>query len=112
MHLDCTLRAGTHLGSSRPLHPVVRLRPHFRVMAGAHLVWVPYCSGDVYSGQRLGASEETYGLHFNGHHIIKAVIQDLKARHGLQAASQVLLSGESAGPPPPLSPNSEPIYRF
>lgn len=44
-----------------------------------------------------GANSEFGGLHFRGKRIAMAVAADLLAAHGLGSATQVLLTGDSAG---------------
>lgn len=63
-------------------------------LANATMVQVPYCSGDIYSGQR---QDEAGGLWFGGHEIIKAIFSELLANHGLTHADSVVLTGTSAG---------------
>lgn len=58
---------------------------------------VPYCSQDLYSGTRESTSPETFGLYFSGHHILEAVFALLRDEHGLGSATEVVLTGASAG---------------
>ena len=60
-------------------------------------VFVPYCSQDLWTGQRAAASDETYGYFFAGHHILAAVFDALEAAGGLASATDIVLTGESAG---------------
>lgn len=62
-----------------------------------HRVYVPYCTGDVHSGTRTSATDETWGLWFDGHLNFQRIVEDLTAKYGLSNASQVLLGGSSAG---------------
>lgn len=62
-----------------------------------HHVFVPYCSSDLHSGQVSAPSNETFGLWFAGHNILKAIVSDLNSTAGLDTASTVVLSGASAG---------------
>lgn len=65
--------------------------------AGAHAVYVPYCSSDAWSGDR-GASNETFGWHFRGKRIVVEVLEQLHRRHGLGDDTEtLLLTGTSAG---------------
>lgn len=62
-------------------------------------VYVGYCSGDSFSGS-VGPPvpvNATASVYFRGAAIHAAVLADLAARHGLGAASAVLLKGCSAG---------------
>ena len=60
------------------------------------VVYVPYCSSDLWSGTNQ-ASPSTAGYHFLGAEIVAAVLQDLILHHNLLDASKVVLSGCSAG---------------
>lgn len=59
-------------------------------------MFVPYCSGDLHAGTRT-ASAETFGLHFAGHLIVKALIAQLSTDYGLGSAELVVFAGDSAG---------------
>lgn len=59
-------------------------------------VYFPYCSQDLWTGQQLSKSKETFNLYFSGHHILKAILDELD-HHGLKNATTIILSGESAG---------------
>jgi hypothetical protein len=63
---------------------------------GANIASVYYCSSDQHTGDRV-ASEETYGLHFRGQRIVKAVLKDLVGSKGLRSGDQLTLAGCSAG---------------
>jgi hypothetical protein len=60
-------------------------------------VRVNYCTGDAHTGQRTGASADTWNYWFDGHLNLQRVIADLKEKHGLDNATDVLVSGSSAG---------------
>jgi hypothetical protein len=49
------------------------------------------------TGQRTTATAETWGLYFSGRWIVKATLDYLSATHDLKAATEVILSGNSAG---------------
>ena len=61
---------------------------------GAHRVYLPYCTQDLWSGSSPKAGE--WGLHFGGRLIIDAVIDALMPT-GLADATTVVLTGASAG---------------
>jgi hypothetical protein len=67
----------------------------------ASTVRIAYCSSDDWSGNKAAtgsfnvADDSTWN--FQGHAILKAVLADLTANHGLNQASEVMLTGESAG---------------
>ena len=63
-------------------------------------VFIPYCTGDLHSGTVTEPSEETFGLYFSGHLVFSAVLDVLLAdeqHYGLSSATEVVLSGDSAG---------------
>eukprot|EP00656_Telonema_subtile_P054041 TRINITY_DN7959_c0_g1_i1.p1 TRINITY_DN7959_c0_g1~~TRINITY_DN7959_c0_g1_i1.p1 ORF type:complete len:377 (-),score=28.98 TRINITY_DN7959_c0_g1_i1:225-1355(-) len=102
---DCKSRSTTALGSStgwpssRQLDRVIQsgdsnLNPSFST---ATMVFLPYCTGDVHAGTRLNATADTWGLHFSGHLIVKALIHELISKIGLASADLVVFSGGSAG---------------
>jgi len=65
----------------------------------ATLVFVPYCSSDVWSGDRGGEGPTAPGTrrwHFRGREILRGVIQELLSV-GLSAATEIVLAGTSAG---------------
>eukprot|EP00051_Salpingoeca_urceolata_P014879 m.189857 g.189857 ORF g.189857 m.189857 type:complete len:329 (+) comp18218_c0_seq4:1050-2036(+) len=100
----CESRAKTSLGSSKGWPAThggsgvysgdASANPDFY---NATRVYVPYCTGDVHGGQRKGPSPGTWNLWFDGHLNFLRIISDLKAKHGLGKATQVLLTGSSAG---------------
>ena len=59
-------------------------------------VYVPYCSQDLWTGQRVAASDETFGYFFSGHYVLEGVLDALDAL-GLAGAHDIILTGESAG---------------
>jgi hypothetical protein len=60
-------------------------------------VFIPYCSQDLFSGQRTATSPDTFGVYFSGAHIFSAVLDELIASYGLKGAENIILSGDSAG---------------
>jgi hypothetical protein len=65
----------------------------------ANHVAIPYCSSDLWSGNREAGSS-TGGHEFRGNKIVRAVIADLQNRSGsesLSSAKSILFSGTSAG---------------
>ena len=67
----------------------------------ASTVEVLYCSSDVWSGAKASPSafnpQNPTTWNFQGHAILNAVIADLKASHNFSAATEVMLTGQSAG---------------
>ena len=67
----------------------------------ANEVQIIYCSSDDWSGAKNGvgtfnANDDTT-WNFQGRAILDAAIADLKANHGLNSATEVMLTGQSAG---------------
>eukprot|EP01084_Bolivina_argentea_P137342 241866_1 len=107
---SCMQRANSSLGSSNYWQDTYNpgksvnsdeasVNPYFYQ---AHQVFAPYCSGDVWSGQRTKPSAvnpNTWGLYFSGHLIFERLIQYLSYNlsDSLLDAQYILLSGGSAG---------------
>lgn len=51
-------------------------------LAEAHKVYVPYCTSDAHMGS-VSATKQTFGWHFQGQNVVKAVIQVLVCRSGI-----------------------------
>lgn len=60
-------------------------------------IFVPYCSQDLHSGTRTTVSNSTFGYYFSGHHIFASVVKNLISIERLGKASDVVLTGGSAG---------------
>jgi len=102
---DCQGRSDTDLGSSKNFSQSFELnsisflsddpRNPFRDW---NLAFVPYCSGDMHSGQRTEATEATFGLYFAGFHNVRATVQHLSLHYGLATKGNTLVwGGGSAG---------------
>ncbi len=67
----------------------------------ASAVQVLYCSSDDWSGAKAATSaynpNDPTTWNFQGRAILNSVIADLKANHGFNAATEVMLTGQSAG---------------
>lgn len=67
----------------------------------ASVVQVLYCSSDDWSGNKVGAATYNPGdpttWNWQGRAILNGVIADLTASHGFAAATEVMLTGQSAG---------------
>jgi hypothetical protein len=67
----------------------------------ASMVQVLYCSSDDWSGAKASTSaynpSDPTTWNFEGHAIVKDVLADLNASHGLSSATEILLTGQSAG---------------
>jgi len=74
------------------------LHPTRSPLKDAHVAYVRYCTSDAHLGD-AGASEATFGMHFRGSHVLRAVLQDLRSRTGLGERRGDLLvhAGCSAG---------------
>jgi len=102
---DCLKRAQGRLGTSKVwpatdngahspfLLPDPAANPDFH---DANRVHVAYCTGDHHSGNQSKADASTWNLWFTGKANLLAIVNDLKARHGMDKATHVLLTGESA----------------
>eukprot|EP00051_Salpingoeca_urceolata_P006493 m.85832 g.85832 ORF g.85832 m.85832 type:complete len:611 (-) comp14854_c0_seq3:835-2667(-) len=99
--ISCQDRLGTNTGSSAAW-PATRQgrdglssspeeNPDF---ATAHRVYIPYCTGDTHLGQ---VTSPDNGLWFDGHLNFVLIVDDLLVETPLSNASQVLLTGPSAG---------------
>lgn len=55
-------------------------------------VYVRYCDGGYFTG-----NHSARGLHFRGAEIVSSVLHDLGRKHGMDKASDIVLSGCSAG---------------
>lgn len=102
---DCKGRAGTDLGSSLkwgnetggagPMDPDCSRNPLF---CDWNLVILPYCDGNSFTGSRDGALVvDGQPLYFRGAHITEAAMRWSVANLALDKATDVLLSGCSAG---------------
>tara|TARA_A100001015_G_scaffold293308_1_gene369754 strand:+ start:920 stop:2053 length:1134 start_codon:yes stop_codon:yes gene_type:complete len=58
---------------------------------------VPYCSQDLHSGTRQKPTKDTWGLYFSGHLILAAILDDLEENYDLDKATEIILTGVSAG---------------
>jgi hypothetical protein len=67
----------------------------------ASVVQVLYCSSDLWSGAKSSTSafnpQDPTTWNFQGHAILDAVIADLKASHNFSGATEIMLTGQSAG---------------
>lgn len=67
---------------------------HLRVVADASRYGV--LLQDLWTGQRTSADADTFGFYFSGHLVLESVLSELDAQ-GLTSATQIVLTGESAG---------------
>jgi hypothetical protein len=109
-HAACRERAATALGSTASDKPTMRLDDRFYfsrdaslnpLLYHAHLVYVRYCDGAYFSGERAtplhDESASAPPLFYRGRWITEAVIASLRANHQLERASEIVVSGCSAG---------------
>jgi len=103
---DCLDRSTTDLGSSSKYPATASLGGGYfsqdpavnPMMSEWNAVFIRYCDGGSFSGNN--ASTLSVGgkeLHMRGHHILRAVMADLFANRGLTQATDVVISGCSAG---------------
>jgi O-palmitoleoyl-L-serine hydrolase len=63
-----------------------------------NMVQIPYCSQDLWTGTvTVPSNETTFGLYFSGHWILDSVVRELLHGYDLDLATDVVLTGESAG---------------
>lgn len=62
----------------------------------ANQVAIPYCSSDLWSGDRE-KSNSTGGFEFRGIKIVRTIVSELRNTKGLSTADRILFSGTSAG---------------
>ena len=106
----CDTRRGTHLASSLYFPAETTLGflasgnpEHNPRLSKWNRVHVPYCSQDLWMGTRTtnapgdAPGNGTLGYYFAGHHVLDAVLAELEASHGLGDATNIVLTGESAG---------------
>ena len=60
-------------------------------------VGVPYCSQDLHSGRVTVPTEDTWGLYFSGHIILKSILDDLDLLYNFNEATEIVVTGASAG---------------
>lgn len=101
---SCAGRARGDLGSSKKWKATMAGKEEFSSDCGdnpdfckATHVYVPYCTGDCHAGNNTSPSAASWGLYFDGHANFAAIVKELQQKHGLNAATNVLLSGGSAG---------------
>ena len=103
---NCLWRSHGRLGSSlrqpltsaRPTTGMLSTDPAQSPFADWALININYCDGGSFTGWRRDpVLQNGTSVYYRGRAILDAVIADAKARHGLGAASQVVLSGGSAG---------------
>lgn len=75
------------LSSSEGMNPI---------LYGANKASLYYCSSDGYMGN-LAASNATWGFHFRGQKLIRAMLKDLRKKYDLSSATLIVFAGESAG---------------
>lgn len=105
-HDDCAARARSYFGSTSADPPSRRFGHSFLTddIDANPLMWnwnaieVRYCDGGYFSGSRVEpASLAGAGIFYSGRFVLEALIEDLVARHALGNATDVVVSGCSAG---------------
>jgi hypothetical protein len=100
---DCLGRSKSGLGSSKGYKPTKRdlggimsmLPEQNPGFSGWTKVFLRYCDGSSFSGNAAEAS--AHNLWYRGRPNLNAVIEELTTSHGLGSATDVILSGGSAG---------------
>ena len=101
---NCDARKGSALSSSKYFAASVKMNflnqdtSYNPVLRQFNRVFLPYCSQDLWSGQRTEATNETFGYYFSGHLIVEAVLDELAKNHGLEHATEIVVSGVSPLP--------------
>jgi hypothetical protein len=73
----------------------VNFHPMF---AKFHHVFIPYCDGASFAGDRLEPMRyQNTALFFRGRRVLEFVLASLRQKHGLGAATHMLFGGGSAG---------------
>lgn len=113
---SCMQRANTSLGSSHYWTSTTigksgysssqTENPYFY---DSNHVYIPYCTGDVHSGQISKATKDTFNLYFSGHLNVVSILNALinkdetlanansNVKNDLANAEYILISGSSAG---------------
>ena len=63
----------------------------------AHHIFIPYCCGDWHIGMVTKPTQQTWGLYFDGHFIVKNILDVLIEKYNILNAKNILISGQSAG---------------
>ena len=110
---DCAERAASPLGSSVEWDPerdgdemLMSRDPERNPLHDFHHVLIPYCTGDAHAGGRAepfafptddDSDADGGEFWFDGALNLRRIVADLDAEYGLGAATEVLLTGISAG---------------
>jgi len=103
---DCYGRSKTPLGSSKSYPQTAELNSGYfspdvnenPLMYNWNMVYLKYCDGGSFSGNNESAtSYNNEKLYFRGFRVLTAMHQDLVASKNLNSASDVVISGCSAG---------------
>jgi len=101
---DCRARAGTVLGSSVNFTTELAMRDQLLssnvtknpLLHNWNVVYLSYCDGGSFVGDAV-ANDAQGALHFRGRAIKEATLAALLAHYKLASASEVVVSGSSAG---------------
>lgn len=104
---SCAGRALTDLGSSKAYPVSQNLGGGYfsqnstenPMMYNWNVAFLRYCDGGSFSGSNssVTVAPNKQILHFRGKHILHAVVDELIAKHGLSRATDMVISGCSAG---------------
>lgn len=98
----CYHRSSSRLGSSKSYADTEKLVQFVHTDSNKNPLYdwnhvrIKYCSGDLYMGSKE-SREWTWGAHFRGADIFRAVVQNLVTTQNLTLATAIVLTGESAG---------------
>ena len=102
---DCANRANTSLGSSKHWDSsisddgITSIDPTYNPgFSGWNIAYMYYCDGTSYSSNNETTSMyKDQELHFRGRRLLDAFLEDLHRTRGISNATEVLLTGHSAG---------------
>lgn len=102
---DCAKRCTNHLGTSNKWDPTVTDKNN--VVSGDpdknpgfntwNHVYLPYCSGDLWSGLSTGLDPVYGSFYFAGRINVRTAVEVLIENHAFDQAEAVLIAGASAG---------------
>ncbi|EGD80161.1 hypothetical protein PTSG_10843 [Salpingoeca rosetta] len=67
------------------------------LLCGWTMVYIPYCTQDLHSGNVTTPTASTWGLYFTGANVVRTVVEVLERDYKFKDATDVILTGQSAG---------------
>lgn len=98
---SCTSRSqdmmsSTHFSNTVVVNGFLDSSPSKSPLWAANKAYLGYCSSDAYMGD-IAASNSTWGYHFRGQSLVRAMVRALINEHNLSSASTIVFAGSSAG---------------